>query len=808
MNIPYDFSKKRNIIKALEFTGKEQKKLFKCARWVRSSVFGNRVEARSVIEYSNICQQECKYCGLHSSSKVKRYVLKSENVLRRVQRLYNHGRRVIMFQTGECHSERYFDKLYFLLKEIKARHKDISIICCLGNLKKAQMKKLRSIGIERYLIKFETSDSKLYKKIKPSDTLARRLKALHTAKELGFQVSSGNIIGLPGQTLSSIADDLLLLKKLDLPMVSNSVFVPNDLSEFAGEAAGDLNLALNATAILRILCPTALIPSTSSLETLKKGTQYKGLMAGANTITLHDGTPKEDEDRFILYRQHRAIPKDTLFEVAEKAGLAHPGYSLIRNKPASSLFHHLVIKNIKLKKPAVIFEGRKYTYKKILSMTSRFSSFLEKKKIREGDTLILSVFDSIDFVIAFLSCLRLGIKVGAVDPATEKQDWKTLIKEIKPDHILTTGKIAGTLKDKRTLRIAEANSSNYFLDLINKYPKSEKIVSPDHNNTAIILFTSGTTGSPKGVIHTYKDLFTDIFPREVLNMSKKDTVFSASRMHTSFGLGNSLIFPFAKGASSILSRNIPNPYSIKKILKYKPTLFFAVPSIYSLFTPYADELKPLMKNVRIFISSGEKLYEDLFKEWASAYERPLLECYGTTEMCHPFISNFPEKEKRGSCGYLLKGFEVKFSKSGRVFYRGPSLTVGYYNDEETTKRRIVKGWLKSDDIGHMTASGKFHFDGRINHIVKSGGKWISVLDIENKLKRSPLVKDIAISKSRSGLEYYVSLSRKTDPSSAREKIRTYCMRKLKINEFPGQIHMINKVPRTTSGKIDRKKLKG
>ena len=801
--VPYDFTRKKDIIKALGARGREQERLFKLARQLRDSHFQERVEVRSVIEYSNICQQTCNFCGMNARSGIKRYVLADEAVLKRVKRLYKDGRRVIMFQTGECRLDPYFKKLYSLLKKIKELYPDLTIIGCFGNLSEKKYKKLRDIGIERYLLKFETSDPALYRKIKPSDTFANRLSNIKKLKKMGFQVSSGNIIGLPGQTIESIADDLLLLKKLGIPMGSTSAFIPNQLSAYSKEKPGDLDLALNFTAILRIMCPEMLIPTTSSLESLVKKGQYMGLLAGANTVTLHDGTPRNEENRFVIYKLGRYIPKNSLFGVVKKAGLKCSHVSLIRDSYDNSLFHKLIIKNLNRKTPAVHSDEGKYTYRDIYDMTSRFVSYIRKKNIAPGDTVVLALYDSIELVVSFLTCIRMGITVGLADPLLSKAEWRPLLKDLDPEYVFTTEDVCKKMRDGRFLGISDNGSPGKFLSFLKKYPKSADIITPDHNNAAIVLFTSGTTGRAKGVIHTYKNLFVDAFPRTILEMKKKDLTFSCSRMHTSFGLGNSLLFPFHFGAGTILSRNIPNPYSIRKILKLKPTLFFAVPSMYSVLLPHAVPLGKLFKSVRLFISSGEKLQAELCKKWKTSYGSPLLDSFGSTEMCHPFISNIPGKERPGTCGKIVKGFQVKFSRTGNILYRGPSLFTGYCGDEKLTRKRLKNGWFRSDDMGYLDEKGYMFFKGRDNFVVKSGGRWISFLDIENKLSRCATIDEAVVTEKDNGLHYHVALKDKKNYRDAERKIRRFCAKKMRIHELPAEIHILERIPKTRSGKINR-----
>ncbi len=713
-----------------------------------------------------------------------------------------------MVQGGENNGDAFFGRLYNLLTHAKNEYPDLVFMCSFGNLSEDKYRRLKEIGIERYLLKFETSDSRLYAQIKPSDTLRNRLTHIYALKRLGFSVSSGNITCLPGQTLESLADDLLLLKRLDLPMGSTSIFIPNDRSNYARSPAGDIDVALNFTAILRIMNPAMLIPSTSSLELVARGGQYLGLMAGANTITLHDGTPREGENKYIIYATARHKPRDALFGVAKKARLTVSLYSLLRNKPENTIFYTLINKNLKYKKPAVYCEGRTYTYQGLYELTSRFCSFLRDNNLKEGQVALLALSDSIEFVVAFLSCLRSGIIAAPVDPQMNKEEWDAVLSNARPARILATESVCSKFKSRRFLKITDDGSSDYFFSLLKGRAKTAATIGIDYNNPAVILYTSGTTGQPKGAVHTYKDLFTDTFPRTVLKLTHRDRIFCWSRIYTSFGLGNSLLFPFRFGSSVILSRNTPHAGSLQRILELRPTVFCAVPSVYDFLLSHMEARRKDSRSIRLCIASGEKLYEDVFKRWELAYKKKLLECYGSTEMCHPFVSNIPGREKSGSPGKPLAGFDMRFSKSGRIYYKGPSLLKGYYRDKELTRKTLIGGWFKSDDVGYTDRQGYVFIKGRSNLVVKSGGKWISVVDIEATLRNYRLIKEIVAVKKERGLDFYVSLDKNVGSNDAERRIRKYCMRNLTMHELPKKIWLIDAIPKTESGKIDRKQLEG
>jgi len=309
------------IAEALDARGAQQERLFAHARALRARYFGDAVEVRSVIEYANVCEQHCLYCGMAKERKISRYVLDQQELLGRFEALYAIGRRVIMVQSGECTAAPYLETLVGALTEATRRHPDVAWIFSLGLLDPAWYKRLRTLGRHRYLLKFETSCAELFARFKPGETLARRLEHLALLRQMGFVVSSGNITGLPGQTLEQLADDLMLLQKLNVDLASTSPFVPHDLTPLAARPAADPNLTLNFMAVLRSLLPHALIPATSALSKIVDDGQYRGLMAGANVVTCHDGTPAEAAAQFVLYSSSRPLPGAELLEVVTRAGL-------------------------------------------------------------------------------------------------------------------------------------------------------------------------------------------------------------------------------------------------------------------------------------------------------------------------------------------------------------------------------------------------------------------------------------------------------------------------------------------------------
>ncbi len=313
---------KEKIKKILLYKNELQNELFKTARKVRlSGVFTNKAELRSVVELSNICNQKCLYCSM-GHNKNNLYTLSDDKIISIIENLVLSGRRTFLLQSGENKNQKFIDTIANCCKKAVEICSDIKIILCMGNLEKEQYIQLKEAGASRYILKFETSNAELHKYCRPLDTLENRLNCINNLIDIGYKVGSGNIIGLPGQTLDDMVDDLVLINKLKLDMVSATKFIPNKFSKFSNCKMGDIDITLNFLAILRILKPNCLIPATSSLSIEDKCGQLNGLNAGCNTLTIHDGTPEKFKKSYQIYSENRFSPEEKYCtDIALKAGL-------------------------------------------------------------------------------------------------------------------------------------------------------------------------------------------------------------------------------------------------------------------------------------------------------------------------------------------------------------------------------------------------------------------------------------------------------------------------------------------------------
>ncbi|MEM3101609.1 MAG: radical SAM protein [Candidatus Nitrosotenuis sp.] len=307
-----------NVIPLLIAKGKFQEELFELAREVRHEVGGSKVILRGVIEISNVCKKACNYCAMRSTNKVlNRYLLEPEKIVSLAERIKEMGINVVFLQAGQTHTvDHIIEEVVPLIKN----ELGMEVLLCLGEKPKKIYNKFARLGVDSYILKYETSDPILYNRIAHSQ-LRKRLQCIEWIKQFGIKLGTGNIVGLPGQSIESLANDILLDIQIDPDFVSASPFIPNNNTPFQNHPKGDANLTLNTIAILRLILRTPLIPSVSALEILLPNGQTAGLNAGANVITINF-TPRELRDLYNIYSSKRFIVSyDHAMYSIERAGL-------------------------------------------------------------------------------------------------------------------------------------------------------------------------------------------------------------------------------------------------------------------------------------------------------------------------------------------------------------------------------------------------------------------------------------------------------------------------------------------------------
>ncbi len=272
--------------------------LFNEADKVRHKNVGDEVHLRGLIEFSNICKRQCKYCGLRSGNKnIDRYRILKDEIILYVKKAVDMGYKTIVLQSGE---DDYYDadKMTEIISEIKKY--DVALTLSIGEKTYDEYKAFKKAGADRYLLRIETTDKKLYKEMHPHASFEDRVNCLYNLKSLGFETGTGCLVGLPNQTIESLANDILFFKELNADMIGIGPFIPHQETPLAKADKGDFWLALKVMAITRLILPDINIPATTAMETLNPNGRIIALQSGANVV-MPNVTSTEYRTKYEIY---------------------------------------------------------------------------------------------------------------------------------------------------------------------------------------------------------------------------------------------------------------------------------------------------------------------------------------------------------------------------------------------------------------------------------------------------------------------------------------------------------------------------
>jgi biotin synthase len=274
------------------------KEILEAADRVRSKYVGDEVHLRGLIEFSNTCKQDCLYCGLRrNNDKVKRYRLTEEEIIDFASKAKTYGYKTVVLQSGED-SFYTVDKMERIIKGIKAL--DMAITLSIGEKTREEYAAYKEAGADRYLLRIETTDKELYEKMDPGMSFDNRVRCLKDLKELGYELGTGCLIGIPGQTIESIAEDILFFKDIDADMIGVGPFIPNEDTPLRNEKGGTFEFSIKVMALVRLLLPDINIPATTAMETLNKDGRIIALRGGANVV-MPNVTEGEYRRLYALY---------------------------------------------------------------------------------------------------------------------------------------------------------------------------------------------------------------------------------------------------------------------------------------------------------------------------------------------------------------------------------------------------------------------------------------------------------------------------------------------------------------------------
>jgi len=474
---------------------------------------------------------------------------------------------------------------------------------------------------------------------------------------------------------------------------------------------------------------------------------------------------------------------------------------------------------------ALIEGDRQVRFGELLQKIGAAARSLADQGIEAGDTVALLSHDSIEATVFALAAMRQGIIVAYLNPFTRPHGMPRLLEQCDPDLILVGPaqvEAAAAVLDSggyRWLSLSDANASAPEGDC----PAPANLTA---GTPAICLFSSGSTGRPKAVLHSHRNIInTNLnYAASTLGIKPGDIVFSPSRMFFTYGF-NSVHQALFAGATALLSPPWPKPGVMFDIIAcHRPSVMFGVPTVFLLLLSHSDPRNaPDLSCLRLCVSAGEPLPEDVFDSWRERFGQEILDGIGTTEVMSTFITNAPGEIRLGSSGRVVPGFQVRLvtegghpaevDEVGVLWVRGNTLTKGYWRDDDRTSEAFQDDWYCTNDMFYRDSRGWFYYIGRANDMLKVGGCWVSPAEIEQTLRSHPAVQDAAVIADqgvgklvRPRAFVVLHEGHEAQPTLA-DELKRFASERLLPPQYPHFVEFVPALPRTDSGKIQRHRLR-
>jgi 4-hydroxybenzoate-CoA ligase len=475
------------------------------------------------------------------------------------------------------------------------------------------------------------------------------------------------------------------------------------------------------------------------------------------------------------------------------------------------------------------------TYGELQRESRRVANMLRRLGVRREERVAMMMLDTVDFPAVFLGAIRAGIVPVPLNTLLTSDQYAYVLADCRArvlfisEALLPVAKdMVGRLSDLEHVVVSgkDAHGHKRLADELAGESDTFATVATHADEPAFWLYSSGSTGSPKGVRHLHANLAAtaETYAKQVLGIREDDVCLSAAKLFFAYGLGNALTFPMSVGATTILNSERPTPAAMFKLMnQYNPTIFYGVPTLFAAMLN-DESLKGERGGARLRIctSAGEALPESVGHAWKARFGVDILDGVGSTELLHIFLSNAPGDIKYGSSGRPVPGYKVRLvneagadvpdGEVGELLVDAPSAGEGYWNQRSKSRRTVEGHWTRTGDKYVRDADGRYTFCGRSDDMFKVSGIWVSPFEVESALITHPAVLEAAVvpEADTEGLlkpKAFVVLRADAAADGLDEALKEHVKQKIGVWKYPRWIETVETLPKTATGKIQRFKLR-
>ncbi len=482
-------------------------------------------------------------------------------------------------------------------------------------------------------------------------------------------------------------------------------------------------------------------------------------------------------------------------------------------------------------RPAILTARETVTYGALAENVNRWGNLLLARGIGAGERLLMVIKDGPEFFYLFWGAVKAGIIPVPVNTLFRGDTYAYMIEDSGCAAVAYSPEFSGEVEPALSAvferpRVVLALGDGSLRPQLAAMPHRLAPAATRAEDDCFWLYSSGSTGAPKGAVHRHRDLVvtSQHYGVDTLGLRSDDICFSEAKLFFAYGLGNAMSFPLWVGGTAVLSDARPEPEITAALIeRFRPTLYFGVPTLYAAHLRSFARGRPDFSSVRYCVSAGEALPAEILRRWQEVTGKTILDGIGSTEALHIFISNRPGDVKPGSSGRVVPGYrawilgenggEAANGTNGRLFISGASTARCYWNQPERSAATMVNGWLDTGDTYHRDAYGYYYYCGRSDDMLKVGGIWCSPFEIEAKLVEHPQVVEAAVVGRTDGdglvkPEAFVVLREGAAGADAMaSELLALCKRELAPYKYPRWFNFVPELPKTATGKIQRFRLR-